>query len=360
MNVNEILTAISHQKVIFLSTVAVFVGIGIGVLQLVPKEYEATSTLALSPRTQDLNSLVFFQTIDSIIPIYATAAQTDETKNLARARLHGRLADISVRTFTEAPILKIVARGKNKALVRDSAQNVSTALQSRVAEGKVGVPSLRLEQIDRPVYPKSPVFPRTNLTLAVAALLGLGFGIGAALLRESFANKVRTREALADATGVRVYAEVPFENALARRVSPELLGSYPGLHGVTEALRDLRTNLLFPTGDVSSVVITSPEGGHGKTTIALGLAVTMARAGARTLLVDADLRRGRLSDLLDIERSPGLHEVLEGVPAHTVIRSTSLPELDVMTGGRPSPTQASCSRLSSPICCGSLNECTTR
>ena len=169
MNVNEILTAISHQKVIFLSTVAVFVGIGIGVLQLVPKEYEATSTLALSPRTPDLNSLVFFQTIDSIIPIYATAAQTDETKNLARASLHGRLADISVRTFTDAPILKIVARGKNKALVR-AAQNVSTALQSRVAEGKVGVPSLRLEQIDRPVYPKSPVFPRTNLTLAVAGI----------------------------------------------------------------------------------------------------------------------------------------------------------------------------------------------
>jgi capsular exopolysaccharide synthesis family protein len=334
MNVNEIFTALWHQKLILIATVAAFVGIGVGALQLVTKEYEATSTLALSPRTPNLSNLVFFQTIDAIIPIYAAAAQTDDTKNLARASLHGRLADISVRTFTGAPILKIVARGKNKALVRDSAQSVTTALQDRVATGVVGVPSLQLQQIDRPVYPTSPVFPRRNLTLAVAALLGIAFGVGAALLRESFTNKVHTSEALAEATGVAVYAEVPLENALARRVSPGLLLSYPALHGVTEALRDLRTNLLFPSGKVNSVVITSPEGGHGKTTIALGLAVTLARAGARTLLVDADLRRGRVSEFLDIERMPGLHEVLEGAPPHSVIRSTSLAELDVMTGGR--------------------------
>jgi capsular exopolysaccharide synthesis family protein len=335
VNTNEILSVLWHQKVLLLATVAVFIGIAIGALQLVTPEYESTSTLALSPKNQNLNNgLVFFSTIDSIVPIYATAATTNETEALARSSLNGRLADISVRTFTGAPILKIVARGTNKTLVRESAQSVTTALQFRVSSGIVGVPALRLQQIDRPAYPTSPVFPRRNLTIAIAALLGLAFGIGAALLRESLTNKVRSREDLADATGVPVYAEVPVEGELARATSHGLLLSFPSLHGVTEALRDLRTNLLFPSGRVSSVAITGPEGRHGKTTIALGLAVTMARAGTRTLLVDADLRRGRLSELLELDRIPGLHEVLEGSRPDSAIRTTSLRELDVMTGGR--------------------------
>jgi len=334
MNANEILSVLRHQMMIMIATVAAFIGIAIGVLQLVKPEYEATSTLALSPKSQDLTNLVFFQTIDSIVPIYAAAAETNETKDIARSSLGGRLAPISVRTFSGAPIFKIVGRSTDKTLAQESAQSVTSALQSRVDSGAVGVRSLRLQEIDRPVLPKSPVFPRRNLTLAVAGLLGLAFGIGAAFLRESLSNKVRTREDLAEAAGVPVYAEVPLESALAHRVSGGLLLSYPALHGVTEALRDLRTNLLFSSGDVRSVAITGPEGRHGKTTIALGLAVTMARAGARTLLVDADLRRGRLAEALDLEREPGLQEVLKGFRPEEAIRNTSLRELHVMTSGR--------------------------
>ncbi len=333
MNVNEILSVLWHRKLILAVVVAAFVGGAIGALRLVNPVYEATSTMALSPRNLN-NDLVFFQTIDSIIPIYAAAAETQETKDIARGRLGGRLESVSVRTFSGAPIFKIVARGENKSLVQQTAQAVTTALQDRVTEGQVGVPSLDLTQIDRPTYPGSAVFPRTDLTIAVAVLLGLAFGIGAALLRESLANKVRTREDLSEAAGVPVYAELPREGALSGVVSAEFFISHPSLRSVTEALRDLRTNLMFPSGDVSSVSVTSPEGSHGKTTVALGLAITMARAGTRTLLVDADLRRGRLSELLNVDRIPGLHEVLEGTRLESAIRSTSLRELDVLTGGR--------------------------
>ena len=64
-----------------------------------------------------------------------------------------------------------------------------------------------------------------------------------------------------------------------------------------------------------------------------GFAVTVARAGTRTVLVDGDLRRGRVSELLQLERSPGLMEVLKGAPLADVIRTTSLETLDVVTGG---------------------------
>jgi receptor protein-tyrosine kinase len=333
MNISELLSVLWHQKVTVLATMAVFILGAVGVLEVVTPQYQAKSTLALSTRSKNLNNLIFFQTIDSIMTVYATAAQTDATKSIAKRNLHGKLADISVRTFSGSPILEIVAKDSSPALARASAQQETDALEDRVAAGGVGFPSLHLQQIDRPTYPTTPVFPRRKLTIAVAALLGLAFGIGAALLRESLANKVRTHEELAEATGVSVLAEIPFESGLAQRVSPALLGAYPGVHGVIEAFRDLRTNLLFPTGKVSSVVITSPEGRQGKTTVSLGLAVTMARAGAHILLLDADLRRGTLSELLDLERRPGLREVLEGARPDAVIRTTALPGLDIMTGG---------------------------
>jgi capsular exopolysaccharide synthesis family protein len=333
MNINEILAVLWHRKLTLVVVLAVFVAGAFGALKLLHPKYEATSTLALSPKNLT-NDLAFFQTIDTIMPIYAEAAQTDQTESIARSRLGGRLESISVRTFTGAPILKIVARGRNKALVQESASAVTRALKERVASGEVGVPSLKLDEIDKPHYPTSPVFPRRKLTIAVAALLGLAFGIAAALLRETFANKVRSRDEVAAAAGVPVYAEIPRERALAKTLPPGQFVSNPSLRSVTEALRDLRTNLLFPAGNISSVAVTSPEGSHGKTTVALGLAVTMARAGTSTILVDADLRKGRLAEVIGIDRAPGLHDVLEGARLESAIRSTGVPHLDVMTGGR--------------------------
>ena len=110
----------------------------------------------------------------------------------------------------------------------------------------------------------------------------------------------------------------------------------PRLRVVSEALRDLRTNLLFSDVNLRSLVITSPDGSHGKTTVAFGLAATLARAGTRTLLVDADLRRGRVAELLVLQRTPGLMDVLLGeVPLEEAVRHTN-DGLDVLVGGRRS------------------------
>ncbi len=171
------------------------------------------------------------------------------------------------------------------------------------------------------------------MTIAVALLLGLALGIGAALVRENLTTKVETPEAAARIAGVPSFAEIPNEPALVRVHSAQDLAD-PQFRVVSEALRDLRTNLLFTKGNLRSIVVTSPEGSHGKTTVSFGLAVSFARAGARTLLIDADLRKGRVSELLNVQRTPGLSEVLRGHPLETAIRHTSMDNLDFLTGGR--------------------------
>ena len=330
MDLNELIGVLWRRKWTILVTTVALVTVAVVALRLVTPVYESTSTIALSPTDAD-QGLIFFGISDAVVPVYADAATSGQTLEEAEERI-GDLAEINVQTFSGTPIIKISARDPDAELAQQSAQAVTDVLLER-AEDDIGISSLQLVQIDQPTIASEPVFPRTSLTIAVALLLGLALGIGLALLQENLTTKVATPEELGRVSGAPVYGEIPTEPAIASFTSPEVLSENPRLRGVSEALRELRTNLLFSEGSLDSVVVTSPEGSHGKTTIAFGLAVTVARAGTRTVLVDGDLRRGRVSELLQLERSPGLMEVLKGAPLADVIRTTSLETLDVVTGG---------------------------
>ena len=83
-------------------------------------------------------------------------------------------------------------------------------------------------------------------------------------------------------------------------------------------------------------MITSPERGDGKTTVAANLARTVAQAGRRVVLVDADLRRPALHAHFAQPGEPGLRDVLEGTRTADVIRPTDVPNLFLMPAGAPS------------------------
>ncbi|MGB2875033.1 MAG: polysaccharide biosynthesis tyrosine autokinase [Gaiellaceae bacterium] len=335
MTFNDLLRVFWQRKLlIVIVTLAVIVP-SFAAVKLVSPEYESTATLALTPKQSAANDLVLFGILDTVVPVYADAATSRTTLQAAEALLGGPLCSTSVATFKGTGILRIKSRCTKPKLAQLSAAAVATALRNRVSAGEIGIPSLKLTEIDNPALPTSPVFPRTKLTLLVAALLGLGLGLGAAILRENLATKVESAEDLAKVTGVPVYAEIPSEPAILKMGSPEDLASQPRLQIVAEAMRDLRTNLLFSDDTIRSIVVTSPDGSHGKTTVAFALAATLSRAGTRTLLVDADLRRGRIAELLEIPRAPGLMDVLLGEAQLTdVVRQKN--GLDVLPAGRRS------------------------
>jgi tyrosine-protein kinase len=335
MNLSEFLEVLWRRKLILVAVMLISVGVAVGALRVATKQYEASSTVAVLPAGNTENGIFILNVVDQITPLYADAATAPDTLEQAQSFLPAgmQLADISVGTYAGTPIIKIFGRDPKPLVAQQSAQAVTRALLEREAAGTLSFGQVKLEQINRARVPTDPVFPRPSLTLAVALLLGLGFGVGAALLRENLTTKVETPEALARISGVPSYAEIPSEPALARVHAAQDFAD-PKLRIVAEALRDLRTNLLFTKGNLRSIVVTSPEGSHGKTTVSFGLAVSFARSGARTLLIDADLRKGRVSELLNVQRTPGLSEILRGHPVETAIRHTSLDNLDFITGGK--------------------------
>lgn len=332
MDFRELVETLWRRKLTVASVLVLSIAVAIGSIQLVTPEYESRSTLVIQPRNEV--DFSFFYALNSIVPIYANAAQTSRSYIIAQQKLGGdEPAAVSVETFRDTPIIRIKARDPDRVLARNSAQAFTDALLQQVRAGRVGVPSLRLSQIDRPQLGQEPVYPRTGLTIAVAALLGMAFGVGLALLREALTTRVETPESLAHLVGAPSFAEIPSEVAVSRLRSPADLATNPRLRAVSEGLRDLRTNLLFANDDLRTVVVTSPEGSHGKTTISLGLATTFARAGTRTVIVDGDLRKGRVAELLRARRSPGLLEALKGTPVGECVQSTALETLDLLPGG---------------------------
>ena len=90
-----------------------------------------------------------------------------------------------------------------------------------------------------------------------------------------------------------------------------------------EALRSLRTSLHFARFKTKNnlLMITAPSPGVGKTFVCANLAVTMAQAGQRVLLIDADMRRGTLHNAIGVRSENGLSELISGqIPLETALR----------------------------------------
>jgi capsular exopolysaccharide synthesis family protein len=333
MSVTDFLSILWHRKLIVLGVLTVAIIGAVGALRMIDAEYRSTATLAVTPRSLG-NQLLFLQTVNQVVSIYATAADTETTLAAARRRNAGRLASISVRTFDGAPIFKIDARATSRTLVATSAQAVADALVSRAASGQIGISGLVLKEIDRPTVPVSPIYPNRQLTYLISVLIGLGLGFGGAFVRESLGRRVRTRTELGEAAGVPVFAEIPLTPRLRRTRGLVSLVADPHLRLVAIALRELRTNLSFAGNRLNSIVVTSPEGRHGKTTVAAGICVTMAQTGMRVVLVDADLHRGRIAELARLAQAPGLREVLEARDLGSTVRHSGVANVDVLTSGR--------------------------
>lgn len=163
----------------------------------------------------------------------------------------------------------------------------------------------------------------------LGAIVGFMLAAGAALLIEYLDDAIRTPEEVRDILELPTLAMVPSFGG-KRDSYPDRLISYrqPSSHA-SEEYRTLRTNLMFSINGRSSTVfvVTSLGPGDGKTVTAANLAVAMASAGWRVLLVDADLRRPRLHDIFGVDNRQGLSTMLAMLPNELESGSESVHDL---------------------------------
>jgi len=202
-------------------------------------------------------------------------------------------------------------------------------------------PDSRVVVEQRASIPIHPVFPKTMRNITLGLALGLLLGIVLAVLRHLFDNTVKDKQALEQITGVGVVATIPLDRN--RKRNPAI--TFTDERSATaEAFRELRTNLQFLEVDDPPrvLVITSSLPGEGKTTTALNIALALAEAEHNVVLVDADLRRPKLHQYLDLIGTVGFSTVLSGrALLSEVLQNTCFPRLTVLTSGTipPNPSE---------------------
>lgn len=188
--------------------------------------------------------------------------------------------------------------------------------------------------------PPYPVRPKRALNILIGIVVSFGLGIALVCLLEHLDHSVKVPEHLTVGLTLPLLGVVP----RIRRTALTHRGGHlwtPGTPDSVEAdaYRNLRASLLGVSdrlGPIATLLVTSAKAGEGKSTTALNLAATFARAGERTLLMDVDLRRPSLGNVFDSEEphDTGLVDVLKGeLPWQKTVVRTDVPNLDFLPTG---------------------------
>jgi len=171
---------------------------------------------------------------------------------------------------------------------------------------------------------------------ALGALLAVLFGVS---LLEFRSHRIDSADEVVNRLGMNVMGALPAYHARGRLGFSATNGTASAFQQdlLMDSIDAVRTMLVHAaqSGSLRVVMITSAVSGEGKTSLATHLAGSMARAGYKTLLVDADLRRPALDRLFDLPTGPGLCELLRGeVEIAAAIQPSQVPDLWVMPAGR--------------------------
>jgi capsular exopolysaccharide synthesis family protein len=192
--------------------------------------------------------------------------------------------------------------------------------------------------------PTAPVQPRVLFNTLLATLAAIFAGLGILFLIEYLDDRVQTPEDL------RMIADLPVVGTIG--VLPTDDGQQAALpisitqprHPTVESYRHLRTNLKFYSVDrkMNALVVSSAEAGEGKSMTTANLAIVMAQADLKVVLVDGDLRRPTQHRIFGLRRAPGLAEALvESIELETLLQQApEAPNLWLLPAGATAPNPA--------------------
>ncbi len=196
--------------------------------------------------------------------------------------------------------------------------------------------------VDAAEVPRGPVRPNKSMNLLLALFGGGLVAAGLAFFFEYLDNRIKSPDEIKAHLGLPFLGLIPAIKAGSYSgPSPVINNGVPA--NFTEAFRSIRTNVLFSSAEegARSMVVTSTAPGEGKTLVATNVAMSLAQAGQRVLLVDGDMRRPRVHEVFDVKQEPGLSNIMTGTSkASEAVHKSTIPGLWLLPAGTNPPNPA--------------------
>jgi len=266
--------------------------------------------------------------LDAQIEREVQRAQANMESEVARARSRVQALQQARRSAAPAPQAPAANNASAQSQLRDLEQQAQEARalyesfiersQQSADQSQLSAPTTRL--LSAAALPGQPSSPQLRFALLMMLAAGLIAGIGAGLIAELFDQSVKNADDLEAKVGVPAISSIPTISKRMMRQMPPAERHPSGylvgrpMSAFTEALRVLRTVIVYSKLDMSSkvVAVTSALPDEGKTTISMCLARVAAMSGQKVCVVDCDLRKQSINDVIDIETDVGILQVLAG------------------------------------------------
>ncbi len=202
------------------------------------------------------------------------------------------------------------------------------------------------------LLPMKPVRPNTSQNVMLGILVSMVLGVGLAFLRQALDHRIHQPEDLIN-MGLSVIGVIPrFDRVIQRELggkesvvingreyNTSLISLYNPLSPITESYRAVHANIQFsrPDAVIQTILITSTEPNEGKSVTSVNLAISMARSGRKTLLIDGDLRAPGGHKLFGLPQEPGLSELLFEKTVDVDQYRTDIQNLSFLPAGKTSP-----------------------
>ena len=211
-------------------------------------------------------------------------------------------------------------------------------LEQRIRELNVAedAGALNITVLEPAAAAEQPCEPQKAQVLSIALVVSIALGCGLAIARDRLDHRFHLADQVGTDLDLPVLGVVSGLKAASDPTQRATLMHAEPQSAHVQPFRAIRTSLLLKgKGRRTQVMLlTSPTSGDGKTTLVSNIAIAMAEAGKRVLLIDADLRKCALHRVFTMALEPGLAKVLTGrAPIERAIRTTYIERLDLLSGG---------------------------
>ena len=354
INIKDFFSYLKHYILAFVIVIALAVG-GVAVYDSMIKEpiYQSNTTvvIAKSDVTLEGSSAATLNDINAsqkLATTYSEIAKSELVLNqvIENLGLHATVKELNksltVKPLDDTSILSITVKDPNARLSATIANEVAKVFAEEV---KTIYKVENVTQLSVAVAPEVPANNTLTRDLILAVVIAVVGVAGFAFIRFYLDDTVKHSDDVEKMIGLPITAQILKSDIKSKRAENELIVAKTPKAIVSENIKSLRTNLQFTAVDkkVKTILVTSTNASEGKSFISSNLAISFAQADKKVLLVDCDLRKGRLHRLFGLTNTSGLSNLLASDQRSfgKYVHTTKIKNLDVMTCGTypPNPSE---------------------